>query len=73
VKDVAIVHRIGQVKAGEASVAIVVAAPHRKEAFAACSYAVDRIKETVPFWKKEVYPDGARWVEGRPIETSPAK
>ena len=66
IKDVAIVHRVGPVKAGEAAVAIVVAAPHRKEALTACSYAIDRIKEIVPFWKKEVYPTGAKWVKESP-------
>lgn len=62
-KDVAIIHRTGPVKAGEPAVAIVIASPHRKEAFAACSYAIDRIKEIVPFWKKEVYQSGAKWVK----------
>ncbi|MEW6141687.1 MAG: molybdenum cofactor biosynthesis protein MoaE [Chloroflexota bacterium] len=66
IKDVAIVHRVGPVKAGEAAVAIVIAAPHRKEAFTACSYAIDRIKEIVPLWKKEVYPTGAKWVKESP-------
>jgi len=62
-KDIAIVHRTGPVKTGEPAVAIVIASPHRKEAFAACSYAIDRIKEIVPFWKKEVYQSGAQWVK----------
>ncbi len=61
--DIAIVHRVGPVKAGEAAVAVVIAAPHRREAFAACSYAIDRIKEIVPLWKKEVYRNGAKWVK----------
>lgn len=61
---VAIVHRIGRLEIGEASVAIAVAAPHRAEAFEACRYAVDRLKEIVPIWKKEVWEGGEYWVEG---------
>lgn len=59
----AIAHRLGRLHIGEASVAIAVASPHRKEAFAACHYAIDRVKETVPIWKKEVATDGYWWVE----------
>jgi len=59
---VSIVHRFGQMKVGEVSVAIAVSCPHRKEAFEACEYAIDRIKEIVPVWKKEVFEDGAEWV-----------
>jgi molybdopterin synthase catalytic subunit len=58
----AVHHRVGQLKIGEAAVAIAVAAPHRKEAFLACEYAIDRIKQIVPIWKKEVGPDGDFWV-----------
>src|SRR6266446_5679472 len=47
---------------GEASVAIAVSAPHRGEAFAACQYAIDRLKQIVPIWKKEVWSDGAQWI-----------
>ncbi|MFQ6057505.1 MAG: molybdenum cofactor biosynthesis protein MoaE [Anaerolineae bacterium] len=60
---VAIVHRIGRLEIGEASVAIAVAAPHRAEAFQACRYAIDRLKEIVPVWKKEVWEGGEYWVE----------
>lgn len=59
---VAIVHRTGRIEVGEASVVIAVAAPHRREAFEACHYAIDRLKETVPVWKKEVYADGEEWI-----------
>ena len=59
---VAIVHRTGRLAIGEASVAIAVATPHRAAAFEACRYAIDRIKETVPVWKKEVFADGSQWV-----------
>jgi len=61
---VAMVHRIGRLEIGECSVIIVVACPHRAEAFAACQYAIDTLKSTVPIWKKEVGPDGEEWVEG---------
>lgn len=59
---VAIAHRTGYLTPGIASVLIAVASPHRGEAFAACSYAIERIKEIVPVWKKEFYQDGAVWV-----------
>jgi len=61
VRRVAFVHRIGRVGVGEAAVAIGVSAPHREETFPALAYAVDRLKETVPIWKKEVGEKGARW------------
>lgn len=59
---VAIVHRVGRLEIGEASVVIAVAAPHRQVAFEACHYAIDRLKEIVPVWKKEVYADGEVWL-----------
>ena len=62
IDDIAIAHRIGAVPIGEISLVVAVASPHRKEAFFACHAAVDRLKETVPIWKKEVYEDGSRWV-----------
>jgi MoaE-MoaD fusion protein len=58
----AITHRIGVVEIGEASVAIAVSAPHRAEAFAACRFLIDRIKEIVPIWKKEHFEGGEIWV-----------
>lgn len=61
---IAIWHRTGRLEIGEASVIIVVAAPHRAEAFEACRYAIDTLKTTVPIWKKEVAEDGEEWVEG---------
>ena len=61
-RDVSIVHRIGRVDPGEASVAIVVAAPRRGAAFDASRYAIERIKEVVPIWKREVWSDGYVWV-----------
>ena len=62
IDDVAMVHRIGHLEIGEASVVIAVAAPHRGEAFDACAYAIDTLKATVPIWKKEVFADGEVWV-----------
>jgi molybdopterin synthase catalytic subunit len=59
---VAVQHRLGQLGVGDSSIAIVAAAPHRAEAFAACRALIDRIKETVPIWKKERGPDGEEWV-----------
>lgn len=64
-RHVAIVHRVGRIEVGEASVAIAVAAPHRREAFEACHYAIDRLKQIVPVWKKEVYADGEEWLSDR--------
>ncbi|MBX5456075.1 MAG: molybdenum cofactor biosynthesis protein MoaE [Thermogemmatispora sp.] len=61
---VAVAHRLGRLEIGEASVIIVVATPHRAEAFEACRYIIDTLKTTVPIWKKEVSLDGEAWVEG---------
>jgi molybdopterin synthase catalytic subunit len=55
-------HRTGRLAIGEISVVIAVAAPHRAEAFAACAEALDRLKATVPVWKKEWYADGSAWI-----------
>ena len=60
--QVAIVHRLGRCAIGEASIIIAVASPHRKEAFEACHYAIDRVKQIVPIWKREVWRDGAVWI-----------
>lgn len=59
---VAIVHRVGVVELGEVSVAIAVSAPHRAEAFEACRWLIDRLKEIVPIWKKEHYEGGVVWI-----------
>lgn len=64
VERVAVAHRVGRLEIGEASVIIVVAAPHRGEAFDACRYIIDTLKTTVPIWKKEVATNGEEWVEG---------
>lgn len=60
-----VVHRTGHLAIGEASIAIVVATPHRAEGFEACRFLIDRLKETVPIWKKETYAGGATWIHDR--------
>lgn len=63
--DVAIVQRIGHLEVGENAVVVAVSSPHRNDGcFEACAYAINRLKEIVPIWKKEVGPDGTEWVEG---------
>lgn len=64
IERVAVAHRVGRLEIGEASVIIVVAAPHRGEAFDACRYIIDTLKTSVPIWKKEVATNGEEWVEG---------
>ncbi len=59
---VAILHRVGRLLPGDLAVVIAAAAPHRQEAFRACEYAIDRLKQDVPIWKKELYEDGEVWV-----------
>jgi len=62
ITDLAIAHRLGRLEIGEVSLVVAAASPHRAEAFAACQYVVDRIKQNVPIWKKEVFEDGEVWV-----------
>ncbi|MBV9771101.1 MAG: molybdenum cofactor biosynthesis protein MoaE [Bryobacterales bacterium] len=61
---IAMVHRLGRMQIGEASVAVVVTAPHRKPAFEAALEGINRLKRIVPIWKKEHFADGEVWVEG---------
>jgi len=61
-RKVAMAHRTGVVPVGEASVAIAVSAGHRREAFEACHWLIDRLKEIVPIWKKEHYRGGEMWI-----------
>lgn len=65
VERIGIIHRFGDLEISESSVVIVITSAHRKTAFAACHYAIDRLKQTVPIWKKEVFADGESWVEGQ--------
>ena len=64
VTGVGVLHRIGRLEIGETSLLVAVSSGHRTEAFEACHYAVDRIKQIVPIWKKEVWDDGEEWIEG---------
>ena len=62
VGDVAVAHRLGRLEIGDISLVVAVSAPHRGDAFLACQYSVDRIKQIVPIWKKEMFEDGEIWV-----------
>ena len=68
IERVAMIHRIGKLEIGEVSVAVGVASPHRKDGFEACKYAMDRLKQIVPIWKREVWTDGEEeWVKPDPV------
>lgn len=66
VAKIAIHHRKGILHIGDVAVVIAVSTPHRHEAFEACRYAIDTLKETVPIWKKEIFEDGEVWVAAHP-------
>ena len=66
VHHMAMVHRTGTLKIGEIAVIIAVSTPHRAASFAACQFAIDTLKETVPIWKKEIFEDGEVWVAAHP-------
>jgi molybdopterin synthase catalytic subunit len=66
IRDIVIHHRVGNLSVGETSVVISVSAPHRAAAFDACRYAIDRLKQIAPIWKKEHYHGGAVWIDDRP-------
>jgi molybdopterin synthase catalytic subunit len=61
IREVAVVHRVGRLAVGETVVVIALSAAHRAETFDALRYAIDRLKEIVPIWKKEVWTDGSEW------------
>lgn len=61
-------HRIGRLEIGDASIIIVAASPHRADAFAACRYAIERVKQIVPIWKREHFEGGEIWLEGAPTD-----
>ena len=63
ISDVSIVHRIGRLEVKDISLVVAVGSPHRAQAFSACQYVVDRIKQSAPIWKKEVFEGGEVWVE----------
>jgi MoaE-MoaD fusion protein len=71
ISRIAMVHRLGTMEIGEASVVIVVAAPHRKPAFDAALEGINRLKRLVPVWKKEFFADGEVWVEGEWDQNAP--
>jgi molybdopterin synthase catalytic subunit len=68
INRVGVIHRLGRLEVGEASVAIVVTSAHRAAAFDACRFVIDRLKKTVPIWKKEYFEDGQMWVEGEVLK-----
>jgi len=61
---ITIVHRIGTINVGEVVVVVAVSAPHRKEAFEVCQSIIDRLKQTTPIWKQEIFDEGSRWIGG---------
>jgi molybdopterin synthase catalytic subunit len=65
-------HRVGRLAIGEASVAIAAATPHRAEAFQACRYAIERVKQIAPIWKHEFFEDGDAWMEGATADPADA-
>jgi molybdopterin synthase catalytic subunit len=64
ITGIGVLHRVGRLEIGETSLLVAVSSAHRVAAFDACHFAVDRIKQVVPIWKKEVWDDGEEWVEG---------
>ena len=69
ISGIGVLHRTGRLAVGETSLLVAVSAAHRQEAFEACHYAVDRIKQVVPIWKKEIWEDGdGAWVAGHPVD-----
>jgi len=72
INHIGIIHRLGRVEITESSVVIIVASAHRRVAFEACHFAIDRLKKIVPIWKKEYFEDGAVWVEGEAMPNIPS-
>ncbi len=64
ITGIGVLHRVGRLEIGETSLLVAVSSAHRVAAFEACHFAVDRIKQVVPIWKKEVWEDGEEWIEG---------
>jgi molybdopterin synthase catalytic subunit len=65
VMDYTVIHRYGELQPNDQIVLVAIAASHRGDAFAACQFIMDYLKTEAPFWKKEHYPEGARWVDAR--------
>jgi molybdopterin synthase catalytic subunit len=70
--SLAIRHRVGRVAVGDASIVIAAAAAHRAEAFRACRYAIERVKQIAPIWKRESFDGGEEWIEGATADPSDA-
>lgn len=70
--DVLVVHRVGTLKPLEQIVLVIVTSAHRGESFKACEFLMDYLKTRAPFWKKEVTPEGSRWVEARSSDDAAA-
>ncbi len=70
IERVAIAHRFGRLEIGETSLLVAVSSAHRAAAFDACHAAVDRIKQTVPIWKKEFWAEGGVWLDGTPVDSA---
>jgi molybdopterin synthase catalytic subunit len=68
VKKVSLLHREGRLRVGEVSVVVAVSSEHRAEAFEACRYAIERIKTSLPLWKREMAKGKTAWVEGVPLQ-----
>jgi molybdopterin synthase catalytic subunit len=66
-------HRIGRIDIGDASVAIAASSPHRAEAFSACRYAIERVKQIAPIWKREFFEGGDVWIEGATADPDDAR
>src|SRR5712692_5030497 len=66
-------HRVGRLEIGEASVAIATASPHRGDAYAACRYAIERVKQIAPIWKREFFEGGDVWIEGATADPEDAR
>ncbi len=73
VMDATVIHRYGELSAGEQIVLVAVASAHRADAFAACEFIMDYLKTRAPFWKKEHRAEGARWVEARSSDDEAAE
>jgi molybdopterin synthase catalytic subunit len=73
IRGLRVIHRVGPLGLGDQIVLVVVSSAHRGEAFAACECLMDRLKTEAPFWKKEVSPQGERWVDAREQDTAAAR
>jgi molybdopterin synthase catalytic subunit len=73
VLDALVIHRVGTLKPTDQIVLVIVASTHRGDAFAACEFIMDYLKTRAPFWKKEITPNGARWVDARVTDSRAAE